>query len=604
MILNFSLLDTGVLIRRSLFFLILIILTLANLFIFFKGLNSPHAMDQAQISREIARGNGYTTKFIRPVAYHQAEKAEGRPVAFAGFQDTYHAPLNPLILAAVLKVIGADDADAWKMREKEMVFELDRVIAAVSTVFFLIAIGINYLLISRIFDAKIAAVCAILMLFCETFWNYSLSGLPQMLMLMLFSCAMYFVYRAIEAAGEGRISMTPAVVAGIFFTLLALTHWMTVWVSLGYIIFAALAFRPRGIVGASVLLFLIIAAVWPVMRNIDVSGSPLGTAYLSLYNGLGGGTEEAVMRSGTLDDAPPIVDGIIGKVLRTTILQMTDILPFLGGIIIAPLFFIALLHPFKRQSIANFRWAILLMWITTALGLAFFGISSDELDPNQLHLLFAPLMTAYGLAFISILWSRLEFVAGTPILRNVHHIVIVILCALPLVLTMPLKVRIGMTIKDRGGIPHWPPYYAPAMNLGLKNWVAEDQIIVADQPWAVAWYADRMSIWLPPTRTGFEKLESTALDLQTPIVGILITPSSHGSGPASKVAADYRDFASVVMDGLVSQSTSQTRDPRMGTPIYNKDQKIESLMKRYPYRAFIMGIGDMAYYSDRVINSR
>jgi len=604
MTINFSLLDTGVLIRRSLFFLILIIMTLGNLFIFFKGLDSPQAMDQAQISREISRGNGYTTKMIRPAAYHQAEKAEGRSVAFTGFQDTYHSPLNPLIIAAVLKAIGADDSDAWKMREKEMVFPLDRVVAAVSTLFFLMAIGVNYLLISRVFDAKIASVCAILMLFCETFWNYSLSGLPQMLMLLLFSCAMYFVYRAIEAAGEGRISMTPAVIAGVFFTLLALTHWMTVWLSLGYIIFAAIAFRPRGIVGASVLLLIIVAAIWPVMRNIDVSGSPLGTAYLSLYNGLGGGSESAVMRSSNLDDAPPIVDGIVSQIMRTTILQMTDILPFLGGIIIAPLFFIALLHPFKRDAIANFRWAILLMWITTALGLAFFGISSNKLDPNQLHLLFAPLMTAYGLAFISILWSRLDFVANTPVLRNVHHILIVILCALPLILTMPSKVRIGMTIKDRGGIPHWPPYYAPALNLGLKNWVAEDQIIVSDQPWAVAWYADRMSIWLPPTRNGFEKLESTALDLQTPIVGILITPSSHGSGPASSVAAEYRDFASVVMDGLVSQSTSQTRDPRMGTPIYNKDQKIESLMKRYPYRAFIMGIGDMAYYSDRVINAR
>ena len=33
-------------------------------------------MDQAQIAREIARGNGFTTKLIRPVAYYQAEKAQ------------------------------------------------------------------------------------------------------------------------------------------------------------------------------------------------------------------------------------------------------------------------------------------------------------------------------------------------------------------------------------------------------------------------------------------------------------------------------------------------------------------------------------------------
>ena len=247
-----SQLDTGIIIRRSLFFLILIILTLGNLFVLFKGLNSPHAMDQAQISREIARGNGFTTKMIRPVAYDQAQRAQKRTISLEGFQDTYHSPLNPLLNAAVLKVIGADDSDAWQMNENEMVFPLDRVIATISTLFFLMAIGVNYLLISRIFDAKIAGVCAILMLFCETFWNYSLSGLPQMLMLLLFSSAIYFAYRAVEATAEGRIAMTPAIIAGVFFTLLALTHWMTVWISLGYIIFAAVVFpasRDRGHLG-------------------------------------------------------------------------------------------------------------------------------------------------------------------------------------------------------------------------------------------------------------------------------------------------------------------------------------------------------------------
>ena len=41
----------GALIRRSLFFIVLIILTLGNLFTLFRGLNSPQAMDQAQIAR-------------------------------------------------------------------------------------------------------------------------------------------------------------------------------------------------------------------------------------------------------------------------------------------------------------------------------------------------------------------------------------------------------------------------------------------------------------------------------------------------------------------------------------------------------------------------
>ncbi|MEO8617656.1 MAG: hypothetical protein ABI600_21185 [Luteolibacter sp.] len=600
MSINSATLHTGVIIRRSLFFLVLVALTLGNLFTLFRGLNSPQAMDQAQISREIARGNGFTTKMIRPVAYYQAQQGGSRSISLLDFQDTYHSPLNPLINAAVLKLIGADDSNAWQMNENEMVFPLDRVIATVSTLFFLMAIGVNYLLISRIFDAKIAGVCAILMLFCETFWNFSLSGLPQMLMLLLFSCGMYFVYRAVEAANEGRIAMAPAIIAGVFFTLLALTHWMTVWIALGYIIFAAVAFRPRGIVGISILALLLIAGIGPVLRNQGITGSPFGTAFLTLYNGLGNGSEDAVMRTSDLAAEPLMIDGIISKILRTTLLQATDIIPFLGGIIVAPMFFLSLLHPFKRGSISTFRWAILLMWITTAFGLAIFGISKDPLDPNQLHLLFAPIMTAYGLAFVSILWSRLDIVANTPVLRNVHHIVIVGICALPLILDLPNKIRIGMSIRDRGGIPHWPPYYAPALNSkksGLKGWVTEKQVVFSDQPWAVAWYADRVSIWLPPTRQGFDKLETIAADSQTPAVGILISPCSHGSGPISEVADKYKDFTSLVLNGRVFLATYPP-----GVSIFDKDPRISAITKRYPYAQPLVGM-DMVYYSDRAIRT-
>ncbi|MBJ7255205.1 MAG: hypothetical protein JHC69_00245 [Akkermansiaceae bacterium] len=590
--------DTGILIRRSLFFLVLIILTLGNLFVLFKGLNSPQAMDQAQISREIARGHGFTTKMIRPVAYDQAQRAQKRSISLVGFQDTYHSPLNPLLNAAVLKVIGADKPNSWQMGANEMVFPLDRVIATVSTLFFLLAIGVNYLLIARIFDAKIAGVCAILMLFCDSFWNYSLSGLPQMLMLLLFSSALYFAYRAVEATTEGRLAMTPALIAGVFFTLLALTHWMTVWIALGYIIFAAVAFRPRGVIGITILVLLIIAGIGPILRNQSITGSPFGTAFLTVYNGLSNSGEAAVMRTADLESEPLVIDGLIAKILRTTLMQSMDIIPLLGGIIVAPLFFLSLLHPFKRASISSFRWAILVMWILAAFGLAIFGISKDPLDPNQIHLLFAPIMTAYGLAFVSILWSRLDFVASTPMLRNVHYFLIVGICALPLVLALPLKVRVGMHLRDRGGVPNWPPYYAPALNsktAGIRGWTTDDEVIFSDQPWAVAWYADRLSIWLPPTYAGFEKLETIANDLQTPVTGILISPCSHGLGSLTEVANQYKDFTFMVLDGR----TFFTNYPA-GVSLFDKDPRIQAVAKRYPYRQPMVGM-DMVYYSDRAI---
>lgn len=577
--------------RRSLFILVLILLTLGNLFTLFRGLNSPHAMDQAQIAREIARGNGQSTKLIRPLDYQQAKEHQQRSISFIGFSDTYHSPLNPLLNAAVFKMIGADDAKRWEIPDKELVFPLDRVVAAVSTICFLIAIGVSYLLILRIFDAKIAGVSALLMLFCETFWNFSLSGLPQMLMLLLFSCAIYFVYRAIEESSEGRLPFTPALVAGVFFTLLAMTHYLTVWIALGYIIFAAIAFRPRGIVGITILGLLIIPSVFIMLRNAGISGTPFGTAFFNLYNGIGGNREAFAMRSTVPPDL--INRGFFTTIIRSILVQTTDIIPFLGGIIVAPLFFLSLLHPFKRQAIASFRWAILAMFGVSALGLAIFGVSADRLDPNQTHLLFAPVMTAYGLAFVSILWNKLPIVASAPMTRNLHHILVVIICALPLILSLPTKVRVGMDRKDLGGIPHWPPYFSPPLNLGLNKWLTESQICFSDQPWAVAWYADRVAIWLPTTSNDFVELESRAADLETPVAGILISPSSHGSVPVSEIFGQYKDFSSLILDGKVVQATLPT-----GYSIYDKDPKIQEITRRYPYRTSLVGM-DMVYYSDR-----
>lgn len=589
--------DTGIIVRRSLFFLLLVIMTLGQLFILFRGLNSPQAMDQAQIAREISRGNGFTTKFIRPVAYHQAQKAKGT-VPFEAFEDTYHAPLNPLINAAVLKLIGADSKDDWSMSENQMVFPLDRIIAAVSTLFFLMAIGVSYLLISRIFDAKIAGVCAILMLFCQTFWDFSLSGLPQMLLLLLFSCGAYFAYRAVESEAEGRVAFTPAIVAGVFFTLMALTHWLAIWIVFGYIIFAAFAFRPRGIVAISILALLAIASIPTLIRCSNHSDSTFGTGYLVLYKGLGDTqTEDAVMRTDDLGSTPLRLDGIILKTLRTTMLQATDIIPFLGGILIAPIFFISLFHPFKRPSIARFRWGIVLMWAVAAFGMALFGVSGKALDVNQIHIVFAPIMTAYGLAFLSILWSRIEFIAANPVMRNVHHILIVMLCAAPMILDMPQKVRMGLDRRDKGGVPWWPPYYAPALNLGLKNWIKPDQLCFSDQPWAVAWYADRMSIWMPTTKNGFEKLERAATELGSVPVGILISPTSHGSKDMRSLADEYGEFTSLVINGRVFLATYPP-----GISIYDKDPKLQAISKKYAYPQTVVGM-DMIYYSDRPLRT-
>jgi hypothetical protein len=591
--------DAAAMVRRILFFLLMIILTLGNVFLLFRGLNSPEAMDQAQIARQISRNEGFTTKFIRPIAYKQSLQAPDSNASFMSLRDTFHAPLNPLINAAVFKLIDAGNGEKWKMGKDQMIYNLDRVVAGLATMFFLLSIGVNYLLISRIFDGRIAGVTALLMLCSELMWNFSLSGLPQMLMLFLFSSAAYFAYRAVEYSLEGRIPMTPALLAGLCLVLLVLTHWIAVWVLIGYLIFAAFAFRPRGLVSIFVVLIAMLFCAWPLYRNYQASGSVMGSAFMVIYNGLGDGEDSAMRVSDfSSSDSNLRLDGIILKIVRTTIVQGTNILPFLGSIFAAPIFFLALLHPFKRLPIARFRWCILLMWVFGALGMSIFGVSAEGIHPNQIHILFAPIMTAYGLALISILWSRLEVVATVPVLRNAHYIVIVMLSAAPLLLGSINTARFGL-LRGAQGFPHWPPYFPAVMDTYLRQQkvVQENQIIVSDQPWAVAWYGDRVSIWIPKKVSGFEDLDNRSTSLKTPIVGILISPESHGSRSISEISTQYGDFTSLIIDGRVYQSTLP-----QGVTLFDKDQKLNAIANKFRYRASLIGM-DMIYHSSQPLRA-
>jgi hypothetical protein len=390
-------------------------------------------------------------------------------------------------------------------------------------------------------------------------------------------------------------------IAAVFFSLMVLTHWITAWIFFGFLIFAAFAFRPRGIVALSALAVLAIFVAWPVIRMADASGEPFGVARFVFYNGLSSGSEAAVMRTQDLSQAPLGIDGLMLKILGTTLVQATELIPFLGGIIAAPIFFISLLHPFKRPSIANFRWLILLMWFFAAIGMAIFGIdSSNPLHPNQIHILFAPIMAAYGLAFVSILWSRITLVSSQPMMRNVHYIAIVAFSAAPMLLTLPKEIRMYLSVSDRGGWPMWPPYYPLVLNRGLGEWVEKDrrqpEIVVSDLPWAVAWYSDAHCIWLPNSMNEFTKLDAKATDIGTRFSGILITPNAR----SGKASYEGGDFAALALDGIISSVTGPTPN-RPGFVVYDKAPTLTEVYRRFPFRTPLLG-QQMIYYSEKQIS--
>lgn len=575
--------SAAVLTRRGLFFVLLITLTLIQLLFLFRGLDTPKGMEQAQLGREMSRGQGFTTKVLRPIAIGQSQQAtNGQGTLVQASRDTYHSPLHPILLAGVFKLIDGGNADKWRMAEDDTVYKLDRIVAAISVICFLTAIGINYLLISRIFDSKIAGVSALIMLLCDLNWRFTSTGLPQMFMLLLFSCACFFAYRAVENTEEDGIALFPALLAAFFLVLLCLTHWLAVWILIGWVVYAALFIRPRGVAALGAIILLIVFSSYFLIKNNEYSGTPGGTALLSLFNGLGG-SEDFVMRTFDLGDANLPLRNLPVRILKSAVAQGNTLFTNLGASIVAPLFFLALFHPFKRRSIASFRWGILIMWGFGALGMAIFG-AVGKTDSNQLHILFAPLASAYGLAFLAILWSRLPLPNTMPMLRNGHFAIAVVLSAAPLVLTLPSDIRMGQAYGGKPA-PHWPPYYPSALNISLAKHVEKDEIVVSDQPWAVAWYADRTSLWLPTEVSALEFLEGMAADQGTPVSGILISPYSHGIRSLMDSYNEYSQFAPLLLDGWMGTALKRNRPGQLAY----QDEKMKAILSRYSHPARLGG---------------
>ncbi len=540
------------LIRRGLLVVVLLAIALVYLGWNFRGFVLPEAMDQAQVARQLATGHGWTTRLIRPLAIWQIQaNLSAQPKG--DFPDTFNAPLPPLVNAIAVKLAGAQG----KFAQGEYIMPAERFIVALSMICFLLSLTVQFFLLRRLFDQRLAGWAVALTVVNDLCWQFTLSGLPQMLMLLLFNLALYALQRAIEGnvalettAGGAILADQPSgAVAkprpmavflwlagvGALFALLSLSHGLAAWLFLGLLIFAGVYFRQRGPVVLVLLVsFGLVYAPW-LVRTYQVSGSPFGVAGYAIFDSVGNSTA-ARMRSSD----GPLTAGIAPRFFRPKLEQgvvqgVDHLLGNLGGNVIALAFFIGLLHVFRRLEVGAMRWAILVIWGVGFVGMAGTGSLASGVAPDQLQVLFLPVMVGYGLAFLLVLFSRRE--TGTGALgRIILFTVLFLLSALPMILAL---------------LPHnvppsqYPPYYEPAINR-LGEWTTEDEIIGSDMPWAVAWYAERKSLWIPLKLQEFMATSDNGL-LSGPLAGLFLSPISRNQPFLSALyKGDYQDYQSLI----------------------------------------------------------
>jgi hypothetical protein len=491
---------------------LLLTVALLYLFIQFTGFDSETAMDQAQISRAIASGEGFSTKYIRPLALWQFDRAH-KGIPSGHFPDILQPPLFPALNVIPLEFVKKN----WVMTPKDIVYSGDRAIACFSILLFLAAVVAAYFVARRLFDAQLALLSCLTLLATDLLWKFSLSGLPQMLVMLLLMLTSWAILRAIGEQEEAPQApplkkwVLQAIIGGMF-ALMTLSHWVACWLFFGYLFFAFFYFRPRLLPLAAVVAFALVLTPW-IVRTMSVSGHPFGIALYPIVHG------DPLMRS--LDpDFSDLFYGFKMKVRTGIMDQMGSLFAYLGLNIAAGAFFVSLFHPFKRPETAKFRWCILGMWVAAVIGMAAYGPITGPTGEMQLHAVFIPLMAFYGLGFLLVLWNRIGFMHS--LMRLVFNGTIVFLAAIPMLLTLFAGQSRGIS---------WPPYEA----------------LCSDMPWAVAWYANRKCLLLPDSPKTMVKISDFDI-MGAPIHGLYLTPITGDARFLSDIAdGNYKPWAPFII---------------------------------------------------------
>ena len=505
-------------------------LAMAYLLLQFRGLSTAVGIDQAQIAHELVRGHGFSTKNIRPLEVRLLQQTFGKaPVG--NVPDLYHAPLNPIVNAGFLYLFGPQLGQ--RVDDGDPVYRGDRLIAAASVIFFLLALIANFFLAQLLFDAKVAWLVTGVVLVADQFWQFSLSGLPQMLLLFLVTCSLWCLAHAIIAMANDQNPYLWLFVLGIFQGALALCHPITLWISGASWLFCSVYFRPR-LLGAVLpgLICLALFSAW-IVRDLQVSKTPFGISPFALLDHV------VHSESGWMSLNDPDLSEIAPLAFRGRVIinfkeQLGSLYLLLGGIAVAPLFLAALFHPFKRPETNAFKWQVFLMLLGAFTGSVVIGTNGQALSPNQILILLGPVVAIYGYAMVIVLFYRLKL--EQSIYRYGIYAAFFLVTGLPTLFGFSL-----------GGPRIQFPPYAPGVMQMIGALTKPDEIVASDMPWAMAWYADRKSLWLPSRRKDFYEYHNDE-SLGAPIVGLFLTPISRDSNFLSDiVSGEYKDWASIVL---------------------------------------------------------
>jgi hypothetical protein len=479
----------------------------------FHGAASEATLAQADMARQLASGAGFTTRVNYPqaVAYLGARGVHFDPAV--PYPEVYQAPLYPIVMACALRLIphslrvslfAAAPAPPYG-------YGADYLLLVVNLALFWLAIWLAYDLGRRLFGPAAGWLAAAALFVSVPVWQQVVAVNGTALMMVLSLGAFHAWWRA-ESADDPRRAGWPLALLGALCGALFLTEY-----SAGILVVVASAAAGRRFgapargrsVGLILAGFAVVAAPW-IVRNLEVTGLPVGLAAQNLALKYGDATAEPSVVRATLSAALPPIDlnKLANKVLSALEETFRSRIWSGGAMWFTAFFAAASLYVFKSGPVNRLRWLFAVSLLALVASQATFNSGDSE---RQAVVWLSPLIIVFGSGFFFVLLSSNPVLGGWP--RS---------CAAALLVLQALP--LAHDALD----PHWlhfqyPPYF-PQLFQGMRRQRDAADAggrygLMADVPAGLAWYG-RTRVWAQPATLR----DFYAVQVEQPTGELLLTP--------------------------------------------------------------------------------
>lgn len=481
----------------------------------FHGPVSERTLTQADVGRQLARGEGFSTlvNYPQTSAFLRARGVRFDPAR--PYPELHQAPLYPLVIAGALRVLPAATRAGLfaKPPEPPDGFAADYFLLGLNLVLLWIAAWLTFTLACRLFGPPAGWLAALALLLSVSIWQQTvvLNGTPLLMVLGLLAFHAWLrVEETADAPGRARLFWPAALGCGC--GLLFLADYPAGMLVIVALVYAGWRFVDRGRATALAFIgvsFVLVVGPW-LIRNFALTGSPVALAWQDIALKAGDTTAEPATIRATLSDAAPDLSlNKLGNKILTTLQETVKNRLWSGGAFwFAALFAVGWLYGFRAPAVNRMRWVF-----TAALALLL--LSQAALDSGEGERLVAtwcaPLIIVFGAGFFFVLLSSNAVLGAWP---RLAAFALLLLQGLPLIHDALEPRRIHF---------QYPPYF-PALFSGMKQELTRRDAVgrfglMADVPAGVAWYG-QARVWAQPPKLR----DFYAITLEQPIGELLLTP--------------------------------------------------------------------------------